>query len=187
MTAAIIALLAALINATLDNRRNKRRINQLESQSQINQLMRKCISETTIDRFLILKLHNGANKLLEDGILRRYLASCLNEEFKDIHTSVKDLYQLIPVDDYYKELVKKSYNLKYYEFITENEPECDLRKIYKKEKVVQSRLYFIHSSKGTIYYCSASSYKKFDFSQDDEDTINMTISKIRESYRAYYT
>ena len=186
MSAAIIALLAALVNLILDNIKNKRTIEYLESQSKVNQLMRKCIAETTIDRFLVLKLTNGANKLLEDGIPRKYRVSVINEEHKDIHTSVRDLYQLLFVDDFYQEVVKKSYNLKYYDFITESEKDCDLKTIYIKEGIAQARVYYIHTSNKIIYFCSLSSYNKFNFSKQDEDLISITISKITESYITYY-
>ena len=110
----ISTLLGLCIKAFFERQKSKRKVLFLEEQSRINQLMRGCISKTPIDRFLILKLTNGANELI-NGKIKRYLASAINEEHRDIHVSVRELYQNIPVDDEYKNMVLRAYESKYYE------------------------------------------------------------------------
>lgn len=180
-----IPLITILVRAGIEIQRNRKKIAHLEAQSKINQLMRNCISKTNIDRFLILKITNSANLLL-NGVLKRYLVTCINEEHKDIHTSVIDFYQFIPVDDAYKMMVLKSYERKYYHFVTETEGECDLKTIYLKEGIKESRIYFIHTSNDTLYFCSIAAYGYLNITFEDEKLIETAIARIRESYRAYY-
>ena len=158
----------------------------LEEQSRINQLMRACISKTPLDRFLILKLTNGANELI-NGVYKRYLATAINEEHRDIHVSVRELYQNIPVDDDYKKMVLRAYERKYYEFITEKEPHCDLKEIYEREEIKYALIYYIHTQGSVLYFCSLSSYERNSISKEDLYIIDNTIAQIRESYRKYYT
>lgn len=178
-------LLVTLVRAGIEIRRSKRTIKHLEAQSKINKLMRNCISKTNVDRFLILKMTNSANLLL-NGVMKRYLVSCINEEHKDIHTSVQDFYQFIPVDSSYKNMVLESYNTKYYHFITAKESDGDLKRIYEKEGIVDSRLYFIHTANDTLYFCSIASYTGLELTLDDEKLIESAIAQIRESYKTYY-
>lgn len=185
-TLTIISTLAGLcIKAFFELRKSKRKVLFLEEQSRINQLMRLCIAQTPVDRFLILKLTNGADKLIK-GVRKRYLASAVNEEHKDIHVSVRDLYQQIPVDDEYKNMVLKAYEKKYYEFISETEPDCDLKRIYLKEGINRALIYYIHTDGGTLYFCSLASYENTPLSREAGHIIDTTIARIRESYRKYY-
>lgn len=185
MVSVSLGLLTILIRAGIEIRRNKKMIKHLEAQSKINKLMRNCISKTNVDRFLIIKMTNSANLLL-NGVLRRYLVTCINEEHKDIHTSVQDFYQFIPVDDAYKAMVLKSYEKKFYHFVTDKEADCDLKTIYQKEGIKESRVYFIHTSNDTLYFCSIAAYGYLDISFGDEKLIETAIAQIRESYREYY-
>lgn len=148
--------------------------------------MRLCISKTPIQRFLILKLTNSANQLI-DGVLRRYLVSAINEEHDDIHVSIRDFYQQIAVDDEYKKMVLKSYNRKYYKFITDTEGDCDLKRIYLKENIAYGLIYFIHASEGVIYFCSLACYKNIEIDYEQEQIIDTTIARIRDIYKRYYS
>lgn len=186
-TLTIISTLAGLcIKAFFELRKSKRKVLFLEEQSRINQMMRLCISKTPIDRFLILKLTNGANELI-DGKIKRYLASAINEEHRDIHVSVRELYQNIPVDDEYKKMVLRAYERKYYEFITEKEPICDLKTIYEREGIKHALIYYIHTQGSVLYFCSLSSYENEKLSNEHLNIIDTTIARIRYSYRKYYT
>lgn len=186
-TITIISTLAGLfIRIYFENKKMKRRIDFLEEQSRINQMMRFCISRTPIQRFLILKLTNSANELI-DGILRRYLVSAVNEEHDNIHVSILDMYQQIPVDDQYKKMVLKSFHTKFYKFVAEEEEDCDLKMIYKKEGIKYGLIYFIHLNEDTIYFCSLSCYENSVLNPEDEQVIETTIAKIRESYKRYYS
>jgi hypothetical protein len=179
-------LLGLCIKVFFELRKSKRKVLFLEEQSHINQLMRACISKTPLDRFLILKLTNGANELI-NGKIKRYLASVINEEHRDIHVSVRELYQNIPVDDDYKKMVLRAYEKKFYEFVTEKEPNCDLKQIYEREGIKYALIYYIHTQGSVLYFCSLSSYERNSISKEDLYIIDNTIAQIRESYRKYYT
>jgi hypothetical protein len=179
-------LLGLCIKAYFELQKSKRKVLFLEEQSRINQMMRACISKTHIDRFLILKLTNGANELIK-GIYKRYLATVVNEEHRDIHISVRELYQDIPVDENYKKMVLKAYEKKYYKFITSEELPCDLKEIYEREGIKYALIYYIHTQDSVLYFCSLSSYGEKDLSSEDLNIIDTTIARIRESYRKYYT
>jgi hypothetical protein len=182
----VSTLLGLCIKAFFELKKSQRRVLFLEEQSKINQLMRSCISKTHIDRFLILKLHNGANELI-NGVYKRYLATAINEEHRDIHVSVRELYQNIPVDDDYKKIVLKSYQKKFYEFVTDKEPPSDLKEIYEREGIQYALIYFIHSQGGILYFCSLSSYDSIEVTKEELHIIDNTIARIRESYIKYYT
>lgn len=179
-------LLGLCIRAYFELRKSKRKVLFLEEQANINQLMRGCISKTPLDRFLILKLTNGANELI-NGKYKRYLATVINEEHRDIHVSVRELYQNIPVDDDYKKMILRAYEKKFYEFVTEKEPHCDLKEIYEREGIKYALIYFIHSQDKVLYFCSLSSYEMNGIEKEHLHIIDNTIAKIRESYRKYYT
>jgi hypothetical protein len=181
----ISTLLGLCVRAYFELQKSKRKVLFLEEQSRINQMMRLCISKTHIDRFLILKLTNGVNELI-NGVYKRYLATAINEEHRDIHVSVRELYQNIPVDDSYKKMVLRAYERKYYEFVTEKEPECDLKAIYEREGIKYALIYYIHTQGSVLYFCSLSSYERNSISNEDLNIIDTTIARIKESYRKYY-
>ena len=186
ITATVIStLLGLLIKVYFENKKFQKKVHFLEEQSRINQLMRLCIAKTPIQRFLVLKITNSANELI-NGVYKRYLVSAINEEHSDIHISVMDFYQQIAVDDFYKEMVLKSYNRKFYKFVTKDESDCDLKRIYLKEKIEYSLIYFIHASDGVIYFCSLACYDNSQIMYEQEQIIDRTIAHIREIYRRYY-
>lgn len=185
LTSITIGLLGILVRAMIQIRKDKRRIEYYENQATINYMMRNCIRETRIERFLILKMTNGANELL-NGVLKQHHVTALNEEFADINKSVLHLYQHVLVDIKYSKMVNIAHTEGYYDFITHEEEDCDLKRFYIQEGLYQARIFFVHEFKEAVYYCTVASYEKIETTAEEVEMINRTVEKIRESYRQYY-
>lgn len=119
---------------------------------------------------MLLKMTKGPNKnIKEKG--HRHTATALIDFNRDIKKSTFRRYKGIFIDDYYKDCIKEAYEseLGYREFKTDDEKDCQLKRIYLSENIKYSRIYTLKETKDTIYYCSFSSSQ--DFFDDEESNI----------------
>lgn len=157
----------------------------LEEQLEIADLLREICYFTKVERVMLLKLTNGADKVLE-GRRLRYTATGLIDFNQDIKKTSFKRYSGILVDDHYKSIVDYAYANPYTEFITQNEEDSLLKDIYLREDIGYSRIYFLKKIKGVVYYCSFSGSKNWSGDPKTEEFIEIAVGKIRKLYNKIF-
>jgi len=188
----ILAIVGALgyaaVKAVVNSKNHKQIGEKLKAQISVRECMRIVTSTTLIDRFLFLEIKNGANEVVE-GVRKRFRVSAIDECHKDGVLSIKDHYQNIFVDDAYQQMIQEAWVEKSVDYVVEDMPECDLKRIYKKEGVKYSRVYTIFTNKETkkTFFVSVACYDtNFFIDKNTNDTLKTQIDKITDHYEYIY-
>jgi hypothetical protein len=157
----------------------------LRSFSIISGIVKHIFQKTSADRFLILSAHNGRSPL-------KY-ATAFFEQHDD---HVKDAVLSIGAVSKY---VKFEFDKEYLRILKEVElngkllidvekmPDCDLKTIYKNEKIRYSKIYFLHrqenhDGKGNdlLIYCSLAKHKEPIYTDEERLVFKYSVPQIAD-------
>jgi len=143
--------------------------------------MKNTISNTEVQRFLVLKLENGGGKIKPNVNL---YASVIHEDYESPFESHKQEYQRLLVDKDYLNIISTIINQGYADIFTEKlEEESMIKKLYTAEGVVYSEWYYLHSTRKAIFFCTIATSNTLDtFDQPKHRAlIDLEINKIRNA------
>lgn len=166
--------------------RHKSYLAHKETQEQIVALydiMNECINTTEADRFYIFQSHNGSGL---PHIGKPYKVSALFGP--NLYKDTKRDFQNIVVDQAYTKILKSILETEgCYKFVTAEEPDSLLKRIYLMEGVNLSRIYYIAVLETGMVYCSISTKEGLDsFSEADLARIEVAIAKIKSIYSSTF-
>ncbi len=144
-------------------------------------------NQTSIDRFLILSAMNGKEDLR---------ICTANYEQININGSVSSKLSLGATGKYlnfafdraYREMLKRiERNLVHEECKVSEMQDCDLKRIYKSEKVTEAHVYFlkrvkIDNDNDRVFYCSYATHQAEGINQNDSLTIRLYHEHIKETF-----
>lgn len=167
----IISVLGALILvamvAVLTNK--KRHTSALHGIADVYEAMGEALSNSNIDRFVILYTENGGGK---PNVGTQLYSSVLYELHDDKIESIKAKWQRMPLDQGYIELLTKidrdEAGVMMY---PEKMPYSLLREIFEKEKVTCGYAFKIRATRTRYYYGSVQTI-------DETGTIDLTEVKL---------
>lgn len=144
--------------------------------------MNTVLNTTEVERFLILKAHNGGGKIKAGSEL---YASVLYEDYRLPFKTVKEAYQKLMVDAEYVRMLNDIYINQRCNFISSTMPEGLLKNLYESEGVKYSELYFLYQDKKSFYFCSIATSKDQRMIQTraQQAVINVAVSNIRNDLK----
>jgi hypothetical protein len=153
---------------------------QIQKVVSIYDTMNMVLRETSVERFLIFKAHNGGGIIKPTGEL---YVSTLYEEFTEPFYAVKWKYQKLEVD---KEYVKMLLNLiqdKVLQCKTSDLKDSMLKGLYENDGVVESKIYYLGQDKKAVYFCSCSTSTEWNPTQAENSTLDVAISTIKQNIK----
>jgi hypothetical protein len=152
---------------------------QIKKVNNIYDEMHRILSDTPVERLLILKAHNGGGVIKPSGNL---YVSVLYEDYDQPFKSVKANYQALPVDKDYARMLLDVLNQKKVFINTETAPSTSiLKSLYELEGVKSSAIYCLGQDKKAVYFCTFSASKPLEDWLDSSTTANLEIASNKFS------
>ncbi len=125
----------------------------IERIASIYDQMRSVINADSFDcqRVLIGKTHNGGGDLRPDSPL---FMSVIHEEVRSPMISVKKKYQCIPVDSAGIVILQQIRVNGFFDINVANMQDGFLKDLYREEKIISVRIYFLKKTKKGLWFCS---------------------------------
>jgi len=148
----------------------------------INSLLTKIVSETPVDRAVVIKLHNGGSKL-QTGITK-YI-TVINERHNGNVMEVYRDFQHYPIDANYMLMIHRLVQDKLIIVDTKKMPEGLLKRRYNLDGIKSSIIFYIRETDGGLYYGSFSSTSTLEEITTDQAfaRIENTIEKLRWHFK----
>ena len=188
----IVTIMGIVSKQWLENRKNAKKkkiefdyIEALSSiEDVINELREVVIELDDIDRALFFK---GSNSGGEPKPGEPYYAQLIYPVTLEIDRDLilSKAYNRIPIDMRYYQILREVIINKVYEFITKDEPDSLLKKIYVNEGVTHSLIYFLEMNEKVLFYIS---FATSDGMISDKSRLHIeiqTIPKIQNILKKY--
>lgn len=187
-------LVPALLSFLIENRKLKKVNRQLSYEltassftmdlmlfNQIKDIVQEIFERTKADRFLILNATNGKQEL--------QFATAIYEHHKhssDVKLSIgaTSRYVHFKFDDSYRAMLKQSENVGPFTMHVDSMRDCDLKSIYKMERVHHSTIFFLLRAKldndnDKIFYATVATHEKEDFLPTENVFIRAQMGKMQ--------
>lgn len=140
------------------------------------------LEETPVERFLILKAHNGGGVIKPNTPI---YSSVLYEDYAHPFRSVKAQYQRLEADEEYLRMMVELIQKKSITLETGKIPNGLLKNIYQAEGVKYSQLFFLGNDKKNIYYCSCATSVEggWENSPYEKNQIFMAVNTIKQNIK----
>lgn len=125
--------------------------------------MAKILDETSVQRILILKIHNGGAIIKSSGEI---YVSVLYEDYDIPFHAIKATYQKVEVDREYAKMILELIQKKKINYKVEDMPKSYLKDTYISSGVESAILHYIGQDKRTIYFTSCVTSEKGDWMSD---------------------
>ena len=182
---ALIGLLGNIIIWYLNSNKlsNKKPItsNNFGGISEFQETIDRVLSDTGIQRILMMKTENGGGK---PRLGTHLYASVLYEGYKYPLNTVKNDYQRILVDDIYVKMLSDIGPSTSNKLLVTRMKDGILKKIYQRESIVYSEVHYIGETEDAFFYISFGTTDeddKFD-EPNDRVEIEIAVSKIRRIF-----
>jgi hypothetical protein len=178
--AVIATIVAHIINNKLRRKSDVLHIAKMEIE--IQRILEDCVFKTFIDRALLLKLHNGGDKL---SIGSKKYFSILHEAHTPRVQVVKDLFQEIETDPDYYELILYLSKIGKKFFKTKDLPNSLLKRRYQKDNIYGGIIVKVYDTKKGFYYASFVTTNKFDDLVQSEHypLIEMDVLRLKKVFK----
>jgi hypothetical protein len=153
---------------------------QIEKVITIYDTINTIIDETSVERFLIFKAHNGGGIIKPSGEL---YVSALYEGYCCAFHASKWRYQKVEIDEEYARMLLEIIQKGNIHLKTEDMKDCLLKGIYINDKVKESKLYFLGQTKKHIFYCSAATSKDWLLDQQEKTKLDLAVGKIKQNIK----
>lgn len=142
--------------------------------------MNNVLRETDVQRFLVLKAHNGGGTIKPGSEL---YVSVVYECYQTPFRSVKNEYQRLLVDAEYIKMLSEIYINRKMAIDTLTMPNGLLKDLYEKEQVSHAEVYFLHQSKKEFYFLSVATAKDANRlkTHEQQAAIMVAVNKIRNT------
>lgn len=182
--AALVVLLGNIILWYLGNKKTEvleLTPNDFEDISDFQGTIDRVLTDTGVQRVLMMKTENGGGK---PRLGTHLYASVLYEGYKHPLNSVKDDYQRILVDDIYVKMLSDIGPSTSNKLIVSRMKDGILKKIYQRETIIYSEVHYIGETDDAFFYISFSTTNnddKFD-EPNNRVEIEIAVSKIRRVF-----
>lgn len=153
-----------------------------ENKIEIQRIMDRVTTNTSVNRFLILKSENGGGK---PRLGSHLYASVLYESIRAPITSVKDDYQRLLVDDLYVKMLSDIGPGSPNKLNTSKMKGGILKNIYTVENIVYFEIHYIGETETAFFYLSVATDNDdntFDVPFDRVE-VEIAVSKIRDIFK----
>jgi hypothetical protein len=182
--AALVVLFGNIILWYLGNKKTEvleLTSNDFEGISDFQATIDRVLTDTGVQRVLMMKTENGGGK---PRLGTHLYASVLYEGYKHPLNSVKDDYQRILVDDIYVKMLSDIGPSTSNKLIVSRMKDGILKKIYQRETIIYSEVHYIGETDDAFFYISFSTTNnddKFD-EPNNRVEIEIAVSKIRRVF-----
>lgn len=144
--------------------------------------MHRIVEDSPVERFLILKAHNGGGVIKPNTPI---YSSVIFEDYTHPFRSVKDQYQKLQADEEYLRLLVDVISKKRVVLKTNELSPGLLKTIYDGEGVKYSEICFLGNDKKNIYYCSCATSVENGWEQSpyDKNLIFMAVNTIKQNIK----
>ena len=149
---------------------------------QIQRLCKDLISESVVQRCMVLKLTNGGGEPLPG---KKYYATALVGEVDNVQTHHPVKYDAIEVDHYYVSMVSEVKKTKRMLLLVDSMQFCMLRDFYKGEGVKFSEIHYLCSTPEATFFISYASYDEIHL-QPAWGAMQIVASDIRKLLKKAY-
>ena len=182
--AALVVLFGNIILWYLGNKKSEvleLTSNDFEDISDFQETIDRVLTDTGVQRVLMMKTENGGGK---PRLGTHLYASVLYEGYKHPLNSVKNDYQRILVDDIYVKMLSDIGPSTSNKLIVSRMKDGILKKIYQRETIIYSEVHYIGETDDAFFYISFSTTNnddKFD-EPNNRVEIEIAVSKIRRVF-----
>jgi len=182
--AALVVLFGNIILWYLGNKKSEvleLTSNDFEDISDFQGTIDRVLTDTGVQRVLMMKTENGGGK---PRLGTHLYASVLYEGYKHPLNSVKNDYQRILVDDIYVKMLSDIGPSTSNKLIVSRMKDGILKKIYQRETIIYSEVHYIGETDDAFFYISFSTTNnddKFD-EPNNRVEIEIAVSKIRRVF-----
>lgn len=182
--AALVVLFGNIILWYLGNKKSEvleLTSNDFEDISDFQGTIDRVLTDTGVQRVLMMKTENGGGK---PRLGTHLYASVLYEGYKHPLNSVKNDYQRILVDDIYVKMLSDIGPSTSNKLIVSRMKDGILKKIYQREAIIYSEVHYIGETDDAFFYISFSTTNnddKFD-EPNNRVEIEIAVSKIRRIF-----
>lgn len=187
---ALFALAGIIIKSMFDylmlrlktNANNKKSLaTNINRSRRIYSIMQRMVQTTSVDRFLIFRVHNGGGNINFNTPI--YL-SILYEQYNAPLNAIMDDYQRILLDRDYLELISELENKKVIRVETKDLNVEVIRVAYEAAKLKYSEMYYITHNASDFYFCSLSTTTESMY-QNPNDALQIRngIDNIRTIFK----
>ena len=182
--AALVVLFGPIILWYLANKKSEvleLTSNDFEDISDFQETIDRVLTDTGVQRVLMMKTENGGGK---PRLGTHLYASVLYEGYKHPLNSVKNDYQRILVDDIYVKMLSDIGPSTSNKLIVSRMKDGILKKIYQRETIIYSEVHYIGETDDAFFYISFSTTNnddKFD-EPNNRVEIEIAVSKIRRVF-----
>jgi hypothetical protein len=143
--------------------------------------MHAIVEKTTVERCIIVKVHNSGGWVRPDTPL--YI-TILYEDYSAPLETIKGEYQKMGVDEDYLRMLRDLAKEKILFITTENLKEGLLKNQYKKDKIKYGEIHFLGQNRRNLYFCSIVTTKAANFdTYTDKAVIQVGVNDIRNNIR----
>lgn len=179
--AATILAWVVFVRYVLPERNRREMARMLLNTQEVHKIMSEVVRKTNAGRFMILKTENGGG-MPHPG--SRLYASVIREEVLPPFEPVMEEYQRLRVDGRYVDMLAEVFRHEQQIIETRKMEGGMLQRLYVKEGVRWSYIFFLHATKNAFYYGSiATDSADGIISNDDIVTIELAVNKLRNIYK----
>lgn len=134
--------------------------------------MAQILDETSVERILILRLHNGGEVLKSTGEM---YVSVLYENYDEPFHSIKAVYQRVEVDREYARMILRLMQDKKVNYKVANMPEGFLKNVYLSEGVKSASLHYLGQDRRNIYFTSSVTSQDGDWMTTPQEFVPLEV------------
>lgn len=154
---------------------------QIKRVVRIYDAMHNIVEKTTVERCLIIKVHNSGGWVRPDTPL--YI-TILYEDYSRPLQGIKSEYQKMEVDEDYLRMLRDLAKDKVLYIDTEKLKDGLLKNQYMRDKIKYSEVHFLGQNRRNVYFCSMATTKATNFdTYTDKAVIQIGVNEIKNSIR----
>lgn len=143
--------------------------------------MHRILEETPVERFLVLKAHNGGGIIKPSGDL---YVTVLYEDYTHPFSSIKADYQRVEVDKEYAKMLLDLLSSKKIVLQTEELENGLLKTVYQNYGIKEGIIHYLGQDKKSVYFSSAGSSKEKGWLQGADDTqLDLLVNIIKQNIK----